>query len=265
MHIQQRAVNIEQDCANWHALHFLQMRPSAGVRIGRFRSPSIKAALTRRGQDSRVFSGQTTRRTGMAVNRAKAQSAEPRTSIVGRPVGQSPIARRTFGKDVPALDLGSISLLVINDNEFVRTYMERLFSIMRVGSVVTCNNPRSARAEIATVQPDIVVIDLDLTGVDGLQLLHDIRHGGAGIPSDIAILVASAHVDRDYVGKAREAGANWILVKPLTFRRLYEGLVNVIMDERTFVEGDVYVGPDRRVLVGMAGYDGVERRKERQP
>ena len=179
----------------------------------------------------------------MAVNRAKAQSAEPRTSIVGRPVGQSPIARRTFGKDVPALDLGSISLLVINDNEFVRTYMERLFSIMRVGSVVTCANPRS----------------------DGLHLLHDIRRGGAGIPSDIAILVASAHVDREYVGKAREAGANWILVKPLTFRRLYEGLVNVIMDERTFVEGDVYVGPDRRVLVGMAGYDGVERRKDRQP
>jgi CheY-like chemotaxis protein len=201
----------------------------------------------------------------MTVSRAKAQSAEPRTSIVGRPVGQSPIARRTFGKDVPALDLGGISLLVVNDNEFVRTYMERLFSIMRVGSVVTCANPRSARAEIATVQPDIVVIDLDLTGIDGLELLHDIRHGGTGVPRDVAILVASAYVDREYVDKAREAGANWILVKPLTFRRLYEGLVKVIMDERPFLDGDIYVGPDRRVLVGMAGYDGVERRKDRQP
>lgn len=198
----------------------------------------------------------------MAGNRVKAQSVEPRVSIVGRPVGQSPVARRTFGREVPALDLGGISLLVINDNEFVRTYMERLFSIMRVGRVVTCANPRSARAEIATVQPDIVVIDLDLTGMDGLELLHDIRRGGAGIPHDIAILVASAHVDWDYVGKARDAGANWILVKPLTFRRLYEGLVRVIMDDRAFVEGDVYVGPDRRILVGMGGYDGVERRKE---
>ncbi|WP_119304594.1 response regulator [Dongia deserti] len=200
----------------------------------------------------------------MAGNRMKAQSAEHRASIVGKPVGLSPVARRTFGREVPALDLGGISLLVINDNEFVRTYMQRLFSIMRVGSVVTCANPRSARAEIATVRPDIVVIDLDLTGMDGLELLHDIRRGGAGIPSDIAILVASAYVDRDYVGKARDAGANWILVKPLTFRRLYEGLVRVIMDERAFVEGDVYVGPDRRVLVGMAGYDGVERRKDPQ-
>lgn len=201
----------------------------------------------------------------MAGNRVKAQSAEPRVSIVGRPVGQSPIARRTFGREVPALDLGGVSLLVVNDNEFVRTYMERLFSIMRVGSVVTCANPRSARAEIATAQPDIVVIDLDLTGMDGLQLLHDIRHGSTGIQSDIAILVASAYVDREYVAKARDGGANWILVKPLTFRRLYEGLVRVIMDDRPFVGGEAYVGPDRRQIVPIGGYEGVERRKDGEP
>lgn len=201
----------------------------------------------------------------MAGNRVKAENAEARASIVGRPVGQSPIARRTFGRDVPALDLGGLSLLVINDNEFVRTYMERLFSIMRVGSVATCASPRSARAEIATVQPDIVVIDLDLTGVDGLALLQEIRHGGAGIPSDIAILVASAYVDRDYVAKARDSGANWILVKPLTFRRLYEGLVRVIMDDRPFVQSESYHGPDRRQVIGIAGYDGIERRREGQP
>jgi len=201
----------------------------------------------------------------MVGNPVKAQNAEARPSVVGRQLGQSPIARRTFGREVPALDLGGISLLVINDNEFVRTYMERLFSIMRVGSVLTCANPRSARAEIATVQPDIVVIDLDLTGMDGLDLLRDIRRGGAGVPSDIAILVASAHVDRDYVDKARDGGANWILVKPLTFRRLYEGLVRVIMDDRPFVESDSYVGPDRRQVVGIGGYDGEERRKDPQP
>lgn len=200
----------------------------------------------------------------MVSNRVKAQGAQARASVIGRPVGQSPIARQASGRDVPALDLGGISLLVINDNEFLRTYMERLFSIMRVGSVITCANPRSARAELGTVKPDIVVIDLDLTGVDGLELLRDIRRGESGIAGDVAILVASAHVDRDYVAKARDSGANWILVKPLTFRRLYEGLVRVIMDERAFVEGDGYAGPDRRLVVGIGGYEGEERRKERQ-
>src|SRR5512147_506403 len=153
-------------------------------------SMSIKAALTRRSARIALLlsNGQIPRLTGMVGNRVKAENAEARASIVGRPLGESPIARRRFGREVPALDLGGISLLVINDNEFLRTYMERLFSIMRVGSVITCSNPRSARAEIATVQPDIVVIDLDLTGMDGLRLLQEIRGGDAGIPSDIAII-----------------------------------------------------------------------------
>lgn len=201
----------------------------------------------------------------MAGNRAKPQGAEERASVVGRPLGPSPIARRTFGRDVPALDLGGISLLVVNDNEFVRTYLERLFAIMRVGSLMTCANPRSARAEIATVRPDIVVIDLDLTGVDGLDLLREIRSGGAGIPNDIGVLVASAFMDRDYVMSARAAGANWVLVKPLTFRRLYEGLVHVIMDDRPFIRASDYVGPDRRHLVELGGYGGAERRRDGQP
>ena len=45
-----------------------------------------------------------------------------------------------FAREVPALDLSAISLCVINDNEFLRSYMERLFGIMRVGRVVTFEN-----------------------------------------------------------------------------------------------------------------------------
>src|SRR5215510_3805817 len=164
--------------------------------------------------------------------------------------------RRAPSRDVPALDLSALTLFLINDNEFVRTYMERLFSTMRVGRVVTCSDPSSARDEIPAAAPDIVVIDLDLTGVDGLELLRDIRKGGAGIPSDVAILVASAYVDRDYVMKARDSGASWMLVKPLSFRRLYEGLVRVIMDERPFVDSTEFAGPDRRQVIGIKGYDG---------
>ncbi|MGH6891868.1 MAG: response regulator [Dongiaceae bacterium] len=169
-----------------------------------------------------------------------------------------------FAREVPALDLSAISLFVVNDNEFVRSYMERLFGIMRVGRVVTCADPLSARDEIGAANPDIVVLDLDLAGTDGLELVRNIRRGNAGIRKDVPILVASAFVDRDYVVKARDCGTNWTLVKPLTFKRLYEGLVRVIMDERPFVESEAFTGPDRRLLVGISGYDGFDRRKGRE-
>ncbi len=170
-----------------------------------------------------------------------------------------------FAREVPALDLSNISLCVINDNEFLRTYMERLFGIMRVGRVVTCADAETARAKMADARPDIVMIDLDLAGQDGLDLVGSIRKGEAGIRKDVAILVASAFVDRDYVLRARNSGINWTLVKPLSFRRLYEGLARVILDERPFVETEGYTGPDRRLLVGISGYDGFERRQDKRP
>ncbi|HEX6121002.1 MAG TPA: response regulator [Dongiaceae bacterium] len=198
----------------------------------------------------------------MAGRRVKAEQADVRPDARVLSLAESQGAGRSFAREVPALDLSALSVFVINDNEFVRTYMERLFSIMRVGRVATCADPLSARDEIATAKPDIVVLDLDLAGVDGLELLRDIRRGGTGIPSDVAVLVASAYVDRDYVMAARDSGASWTLVKPLSFRRLYEGLVRVIMDERAFVANDSYSGPDRRLLIGISGYDGIERRNE---
>jgi len=198
-----------------------------------------------------------------AQSQVKAGRVQP---IAGAAPGQQrAVYRRMFAREVPALDLSGICLFVINDNEFVRTYMERLFGIMRVGRVVSCANPAQAREQLAAANPDIVMIDLDLSGDEGIDLARAIRRGEAGIGKDVAILVASAFVDRDYVMRARESGANWTLVKPLSFKRLYEGLVRVILDERPFVESGGFAGPDRRLLVGIAGYDGFDRRKDGKP
>jgi CheY-like chemotaxis protein len=197
----------------------------------------------------------------MTGERAKTPKSGAPESARVTALPQRTVQRRMFQREVPALDLSGISLFVVNDNEFVRSYMTRLFGIMRVGRVVTCADPIAAREEMAAANPDIVMIDLDLSGMDGIELARHIRSGEAGIRKDVAILVASAFVDRDYVERARESGVNWTLVKPLSFRRLYEGLVRVIMDERPFVESDGFAGPDRRLLVGISGYDGYDRRK----
>jgi len=208
---------------------------------------------------------------GVAEKRIKQSETQSKVQPIGvQPIGaaasgQRAVYRRMFAREVPALDLSGISLFVINDNEFVRSYMERLFGIMRVGRVVSCADPAQAREQLPAANPDIIMIDLDLSGDEGIELARAIRRGEIGIRKDVAILVASAFVDRDYVMRARESGINWTLVKPLSFRRLYEGLVRVILDERPFVETGGFAGPDRRLLVGIAGYDGFDRRKGGKP
>jgi CheY-like chemotaxis protein len=188
---------------------------------------------------------------------APKRSEAPKPSIPATP-------KRMFAREVPALDLSRISLFVINDNAFLRTYMEKLFGIMRVGRLVSCADIATARTQLPAANPDILMIDLDMAGEEGLEFVRAIRKGEIGPRNDIAILVCSAFVDRDYVLKARNNGINWTLVKPLSFRRLYEGLARVILDERPFVDFEGYSGPDRRLLVGISGYDGFERRKEQK-
>lgn len=199
----------------------------------------------------------------MAGKRARSKDIAAKSVNAAAEIAAAP--RRIFAREVPALDLSGISLCVINDNDFLRNYMERLFGIMRVGKVTTCGDIAAARECMPTAAPDIVMLDLDLIGEEGLEFVRDIRTGAAGIRSDVAIVVCSAFVDRDYVLKARSNGINWTLVKPLSFKRLYEGLARVILDERPFVATEGYIGPDRRLLVGISGYDGYERRKPDEP
>lgn len=155
--------------------------------------------------------------------------------------------RRFSGFQLPLLDLSELRVIVIDDNEFATVLMRRLLSVMRVSQVTSCLDALEADAAIRQSKADLAIVDIDMPGRSGLEVVHDIRHGQVGVPKDMCILVASAHVDLDHVEQARNQGANWILAKPLSFRSLYDGIARAILDERPFVDSAAYVGPCRRV------------------
>src|SRR5215510_11667439 len=158
-----------------------------------------------------------------------------------------PVKRRIYGHDVPLLDLTDLRVIVIDDNEFGITLMRRLLGVMRVTQVSACSDALAADAAIRQSKADLAIVDIDMPGRSGLEVLHDIRHGQVGVPKDMSILVASAHVDLDHVEQARNQGANWVVAKPLSFRTLYDGVARAILDDRPFVDAPSYVGPCRRV------------------
>jgi CheY-like chemotaxis protein len=155
--------------------------------------------------------------------------------------------RSSTGFKLPLLDLSELRVIVIDDNEFATILMRRLLSVMRVSQVTSCLDALEADAAIRQSKADLAIVDIDMPGRSGLEVVHDIRHGQVGVPKDMCILVASAHVDIDHVEQARNQGANWILAKPLSFRSLYDGIARAILDERPFVDSSAYVGPCRRV------------------
>lgn len=174
----------------------------------------------------------------------------------------TPSARRkVYSRNLPAIDVSALRIFIVDDNEFTVTVIKRLLTAMRVSDIFGCSNPEQALAEMKQTKPDVVIIDLEMPGKHGLELVRDIRRGEAGIPENVAILVALAYADREQVRKASNAGTNWVLAKPLSFRNLYEGLVRVTLDDRPFVRADGYIGPCRRVHVTSPEQLLAKRRK----
>jgi CheY-like chemotaxis protein len=173
-------------------------------------------------------------------------------NAVSRPVGAGTrstprVARRVFGADVPLLDLSELRVIVIEDNEFTTILMKRLLGVMRVAQVTSCLDSVAADDAIRKSKADLAIVDIDMPGRSGLEIVHDIRRGQVGVPKDMCILVASAHVDLEHVEQARNEGANWVVAKPLSFRTLYDGIARAILDDRPFVDSASYAGPCRRV------------------
>ena len=75
-------------------------------------------------------------------------------------------------------------------------------------------------------RPDAVLLDINLPGINGLEVLHKLRANP--LTSDIPVIVLSAHVMEDDILKAMQAGANAFVPKPIDFPQLLDALQRMI-------------------------------------
>ena len=69
------------------------------------------------------------------------------------------------------------------------------------------------------VKPDIVLCDIDLPDVTGLQILASIRHRNL-LPHSVPFRFVTAFAQRDYQMQARQLGCDDYITKPIDFELL---------------------------------------------
>lgn len=103
-----------------------------------------------------------------------------------------------------------IRLLIVDDHEIVREGLETLLAEETGVSVVgQAANGAEALALAAELQPDVILMDLVMPEMDGIEATRRIR--GAGLASQILVLTSFA--DDQKVREAIEAGAIGYLLK----------------------------------------------------
>lgn len=95
-------------------------------------------------------------------------------------------------------------------------------------------------------QPDLVFMAAEMPGGDAIALTSELRHGQLGVNPYLPVILTVWEPPQSLVRRIIDAGADDLLVKPLSTRALLDRVEAVGLNRKPFVVTSDYIGPDRR-------------------
>jgi putative two-component system response regulator len=111
--------------------------------------------------------------------------------------------------------LRGLRILAVDDQPLNLQFLKRTLELAGCRDVLVEQDPSRALAVFAEAQPDLVVVDLHMPGIDGIELMQQlapIAGGRSGVP----FLVLTGDEDDEAKERALLSGARDFLVKPFS-------------------------------------------------
>lgn len=119
-------------------------------------------------------------------------------------------------------------VLVVDDSEYMLKLLRGFLTVLGVREIRTAGDSESARKILSTWPASLVITDLKMKPVSGLDLIRVVRAGKETKNADVPIIVVTGFADIDTVKLVKSVGATGILVKPVSLDALRERVMPVI-------------------------------------
>ncbi|MBU0465781.1 MAG: response regulator [Proteobacteria bacterium] len=119
-------------------------------------------------------------------------------------------------------------LLVDDEKEFVQTLSERL-QMRDMGTAVVYDG-NSALDQVQRDEPEVMIIDLKMPGLDGMELLKRVKH----THPQIQVIVVTGHGSEQDKKKCMDLGAFSYMQKPVDIDLLSESLKKAYKKNKAF-------------------------------
>ena len=127
-----------------------------------------------------------------------------------------------------------MKILIVDDHPIVRAGLRRLLTAEPEIEIREAASGREALSVFREQQPTLVILDLNLPGVGGLEVLSRLK----AIDPDARILVLSMHDDQIHVTRALQAGAAGYISKSAPADELLEAIRRVA-GGHTYIEHEI--------------------------
>jgi CheY-like chemotaxis protein len=130
--------------------------------------------------------------------------------------------------DDPSTARDSLHILVVEDDPETRHFY---MGVLAADGFLTheAHNGFQAFAKAVESPPDLVLTDIAVPGLDGIELCRRLRADAR--TRDVPILAVTGYGDRHYPDRAIQAGANQVLSKPVDPEVLVAAARRLLMNE----------------------------------
>ncbi|MDP3405497.1 MAG: response regulator [Brevundimonas sp.] len=150
-------------------------------------------------------------------------------------------------RESATVNLTEAVTMIVEDSPFVLELTSSALAGFGIRSRFVCQEPEQAKAILAEKQVDLILVNCDLPGVGGYELVRWLRRSGLESNACVPVIMTAAHISPSGLARARDSGASLVIVKPFSALALLERIVWAARDARPFLEANDYFGPDRRV------------------
>jgi len=118
-----------------------------------------------------------------------------------------------------------VKILIVDDEpDLVQTLQDRLE--MNGYDIVTANNGREGLEKAVQEKPNIVLLDVIMPVMDGLEMLEALRKNP--VTKNCSVIMLTARSQRQDIVRAKLCGIQDYVVKPFDLSELIEKIENIV-------------------------------------
>ena len=120
----------------------------------------------------------------------------------------------------------SLRVMVVDDMSVSRALIEQSLDEIGIKNVVTASDGRGALGKLATAPVHLVLSDMNMPGMNGLELLEALRNNKS--TQRIGFILITGTPSPDVLRRGQELGANNLVRKPFTTVTLRSSIEKVV-------------------------------------
>lgn len=152
-------------------------------------------------------------------------------------------------------------ILIFDECAFTGRLLYSILLAFEVEQIDICHDLEKAKEYIKDTKFDCIFCDWSGWPDPEPAFLEFVRMSDSSIDPMAPTIIITGQTTKKNVLKSRDLGCTEIIAKPVSTTQVFDKLYSALYSPRTFIEHEVYTGPDRR---RRNAYDhaGVERRLE---